>query len=556
MPSTSTTTLQPPSTSQSASDTPTPTLHEEHIDVPLKEKSQGDPNPEARIDEGDSDARLKQKRESEVSASESDTSDVIIVDWEGPDDPENPKNWTFKRKWAATAIISAFTFISPVSSSMIAPATDQLAKQFGITSPVEIALTTSIFVLAYAFGPLFLGPLSEIYGRSRVLQLANLWYLAWNLGCGFAQNEGQLIAFRLLAGFGGSAPLSIGGGVLGDCWRPEERGTAVALYSLAPLLGPVIGPVAGAWIAEKSTWRWVFWSTSIVDGGIQVLGVLFLQETFAPLLLERKAAKLRKELQINSSDPEKGNVAVSKPREIRTKFDNSDRHWQHIFAKALTRPFQLFFREPIIQLLGLYMAFVYGLLYLFLTTIPSIFEGVYDQRVGIAGLHYFALGVGLTSASQINARYMDKIYRYFSAKNGGQGRPEYRLPSMLPGTLFLPIGLFITGWTARPDIHWIVPDIGIAFVGAGVILLFQSIQTYVIDAFTLHAASALAAVTFFRSCAGFGFPLFAPAMYKALGYGKGDSILAAVAIVVGCPAPIIFWKYGERIRKASRYARS
>ena len=93
-----------------------------------------------------------------------------------------------------------------------------------------------------------------------MLQLANLWYLgvcaicdrltsyaddmiyrcsAWNLGCGFAQNKDQLIAFRFLAGLGGSAPLSIGGGVLGDCFRPEERGQAIAIYSLAPLLGLV-----------------------------------------------------------------------------------------------------------------------------------------------------------------------------------------------------------------------------------------------------------------------------------------------------------------------------
>lgn len=150
---------------------------------------------------------------------------------------------------------------------------------------------------------------------------------------------------------------------------------------------------------------------------------------------------------------------------------------------------------------------------MFLTTIPSIFEGVYHQRVGIAGLHYIALGVGLTGASQINARYMDVIYRHFTEKNGGKGRPEYRLrestscsyrslhsniltveliltaASMIPGTICLPIGLFLTGWTARADIHWIVPDIGIAFVGAGTILNFQSIQTYVIDTFTLHAAS-------------------------------------------------------------------
>ncbi|EPQ50360.1 MFS polyamine transporter [Gloeophyllum trabeum ATCC 11539] len=476
---------------------------------------------------------------------EEDGSNEIVIDWDGPDDPQNPRNWSYKRKWGATFIVSAFTFISPVSSSMVAPATRQIASQFGITSQVIEAMTTSIFVLAYAIGPLFLGPLSEIFGRSRVLQLANMWYLVWNLVCGFAQNTGQLIAFRFLAGLGGSAPLSIGGGVLGDLWAVQERGQAIALYSLAPLLGPVVGPVAGAWIAERSTWRWVFWSTTIVDGIIQCFGLLYLRETYAPILLGQKASRIRKEMDI-----EKGG------RDVRTVYDTADRHWKSIFKHSLTRPFLLFAYEPIIQLLGIYMAFIYGTMYLFLTTIPSIFEGVYGERVGIAGLHYIALGVGLTGASQINARLLDRIYAHFIKRNGGQGRPEYRLPSMVPGTILLPAGLFIAGWTARRDIHWIVPDIGIAFIGAGQILNFQSIQTYVIDAFTLHAASALAAVSCLRSLAGFGFPLFAPAMYNALGFGKGDTILACAAIVIGCPAPWVFWHFGERIRKASRYARS
>ncbi|KAK7689627.1 hypothetical protein QCA50_007420 [Cerrena zonata] len=509
----------------------TPTLHgNDPVDIPLQEKSEQKSNPEAPPDD-------------DLQASDpldTQSKDILIVDWDGPDDPQNPKNWSFKKKWAATAIVSAFTFISPVSSSMIAPATPQLARDFGITSPTVMALTTSVFVLGYAFGPLFLGPLSEIYGRSRVLQLSNLWYLVWNLGCGFAQNKGQLVAFRFLAGLGGSAPLSIGGGLLGDCWKTEERGKAIAVYSLAPLLGPVVGPLAGAWIAERSTWRWVFWSTTIVDAFIQCLGVIFLKETFAPILLERKAVRMRK-----SMDAEKGS------RQIRTVFYNDDRHWKKIFAKALTRPFALFIREPIIQLLGVYMAFIYGLLYLFLTTIPSIFQGIYHERVGIAGIHYLALGVGLTGASQINARFMDRIYIHFKEKNGGIGRPEFRLPSMFPGVLALPIGLFIAGWTARADVPWIAPDIA-----PGVILNFQSIQTYVIDTFTLHAASALAAVAFLRSICGFGFPLFAPVMYNALGYGKGNTILACIAIAVGCPAPFIFWKYGERIRKSSRYARA
>ncbi|KAH9945465.1 MFS polyamine transporter [Epithele typhae] len=499
-------------------------------------------DPETGVEGHEDDKKMSKER---VEDSQESDPSVLIVNWDGPDDPLNPKNWSSRKKWAATAVVSAFTFISPLSSSMMAPASDQIASEFGVTNDIVIAMMTSIFVAAFAFGPLLLGPLSEVYGRARVLQLANLFYLAWNLGCGFAQNTGQLIAFRFLAGLGGSAPLSIGGGVLGDLFRPEERGAAIAIYSLAPLLGPVIGPACGAWVAQKSTWRWVFWSTSIACALIQGLGLIYLRETFPPVLLEWRAQKIRKGL-----DPEKGQY-----REVRTVFDGADRHWRHIIAKALVRPFALFVREPIVQLLGVYMAFLYGTLYIFLTTMPSIFEGTYHQDVGIAGLHYFALGVGLSGASQINARTLDKVYRYLKDRNGGVGRPEFRLPPMVPGSLLLPIGLLITGWTARADVPWIAPDIGIALVGAGTILNFQCIQTYVVDAFTLHAASALAAVTFLRSLAGFSFPLFAPAMYQALGFGKGDTILAAFAIAVGIPSPFLLWKYGERVRKASRYAK-
>ncbi|KAF7426593.1 hypothetical protein PC9H_008962 [Pleurotus ostreatus] len=143
---------------------------------------------------------------------------------------------------------------------------------------------------------------------------------------------------------------------------------------------------------------------------------------------------------------------------------------------------------------------------------------------------------GLTGASQFNARAMDHIYTYLKKKNGDNGRPEYRLPSMVPGTLLLPAGLLINSWAAQNHVHWIVPDIGTTLIGAGIILNFQSVQIYVVDTFSLHAASALTAVSFLRSVAGFGFPLFAPEMYKALGFGKGDTILAAVAIAIGCPA--------------------
>lgn len=140
--------------------------------------------------------------------------DPNLITWDGPQDPDNPQNWSNGLRWRNTWTISLFVFISPVSSSMIAPAMDHLAKSLGMHTEIETYLSLSIFILAYAIGPIFFGPASEVYGRVRLLQVSNLWYLAWNLGCGFATTKGQFFAFRFLAGIGGSAPLAIGGGAI------------------------------------------------------------------------------------------------------------------------------------------------------------------------------------------------------------------------------------------------------------------------------------------------------------------------------------------------------
>lgn len=104
-------------------------------------------------------------------------------------------------------------------------------------SEIEMQMSLSIFVLGYAIGPLILSPISEVFGRKWVLQGGNLWFLIFNLACSFATSTPQLLALRLLAGIGGGAPLGIGGGILSDVWTKEERGKAVGVYVLAPLVG-------------------------------------------------------------------------------------------------------------------------------------------------------------------------------------------------------------------------------------------------------------------------------------------------------------------------------
>ncbi|KAL6239490.1 hypothetical protein BDW75DRAFT_119827 [Aspergillus navahoensis] len=524
---------------------------EDDHDSPGEQNDEKKVNPELEVDNGivterDRDLEANgQGPTAEIEKSRTGRSaqapDPKLVTWDGPDDPENPKNWPMKKKWAIVVTVSCFTFISPVSSSMVAPALTTMAQDLGITDAIESQLTLSIFVLAYAFGPLFLGPLSEIYGRVIVLQLANLFYLVFNIACGVAKTKAQMIVFRFFAGLGGSAPLAVGGGVLSDCFKPEERGKSVAIYSLAPLLGPAVGPIAGGFIAENTTWRWVFYATTIADGVIQIAGLFFLKETYAPKILRTRAKRLRKETGDSS---------------YQTDIERQNKTLNETIRSALIRPFRLLATQPIVQAIATYLAYTYGMMYLVLSTFPSLWTGerYYNESIGIGGLNYISLGIGFWLGSQICAPLNDRIYRRLKARNNGAGKPEFRVPLLWVPAFLTPAGLFIYGWTGQYQTHWIAPNIGAAMFGMGTIVTFQCAQTYMIDSYARFAASALAASSFLRSICGFAFPLFAPYMYDALDYGWGNSLLGFISLALGIPAPIFLWKFGALLRKKSTYA--
>ena len=300
-----------------------------------------------------------------------------------------------------------------------------------------------------------------------------------------------------------------------------------------------MGPIAGGFIAEKTTWRWVFWATSIAAGLIQLFGLLFLKETYSPTLLHRKAAKLRKE---------SGNSS------LHTEFEDPERSLANIMTRSLVRPLILLGTQPIVQILAVYGAYLYGIIYLVVSTFPALWETVYKESVGIGGLNYISPAIGLFCGAQICAPINDRIYRILKTKNHKIGRPEFRVPLMIPGSLLVPTGLFIYAWTAEKHTHWIGPNIGVALFTAGVVIGSQCMQTYLVDAYTRYAASAIAAATVLRSLAGFGFPLFAPTMYDSLGYGWGNSLLGFFAIGLGVPAPFFIWFYGQKLRESSTFA--
>ncbi|TFY57136.1 hypothetical protein EVJ58_g7205 [Rhodofomes roseus] len=366
---------------------------------------------------GEGHSAIPEDKKEEILENEED-------DW--AHDPANPRNWTFKKKWIMTGIVSLYTFITPLASSMMAPGLPQIAEHYGVTSETVTALTLSIFLLTFAIGPLFFGPISEMYGRTWVYHIANLLFLAFNLGCAFSDTVGILLGFRLLAGFVGSAPIACGGGTVSDLFSEKDRASAMAVFSLGPLIGPVVGPIAGGFIAQTIGFKYVFVVIAALCGVGAVCGIPFLRETYHPVVRLRRDKR--------AADPEK--VAAAHPHLL----EEHGNKW-HRISVDLSRPFILLTRSYVCFLLSLYMALMYGIYYLMFTTFPDLFTEVYGFSVGVSGLAYIGLGLGFMSATVVGASVADTIYHKLAIRNGGKGTPEMRIPALIFGSLFVPIGL-------------------------------------------------------------------------------------------------------------------
>jgi MFS family permease len=320
--------------------------------------------------------------------------------------------------------------------------------------------------------------------------------------------------------------------VLADCWRPEERGLSFSIATFLPLFGPAIGPILGGVLTGSIGWRWTFWVLSIFDAMLMLGALLIFPETYAGKILHRKAKQLRKETGENYyTEHERENPSVSRA-----------------LMFHLARPCRMLLKQPHIQLMSFYLAYNYGILYIVQSTFATMWVERYGQSVSVSGLHYIALATGCIVASQGGALVMDRIWQHLKARAKGETQSEYRVPLMIPGAIFIPIGLFWYGWTVQAHTFWILPDIGIAIFSCGIILGTQAMQAYVMDSYPKHVASASAASQFPRNIAGFTFPLFAPKMYQTLGYGWGNSLLAFMFIVIGIPAPFVLWKFGAKLR--------
>ncbi|EPE24116.1 MFS general substrate transporter [Glarea lozoyensis ATCC 20868] len=467
--------------------------------------------------------------------------DTENVDFEGPNDPAKAQNWNAGKKWTTIVVLALMTFLSTLASTMFAPSVPLVMKEFKSQSSTLGTFVVSVYVLGNAIGPLILAPLSEVYGRAPVYHTTNFLFIICTAACALSVNMSMLIVFRFLAGAMGSAVLTIGGGTITDLFVAEERGTAMAVWSLGPLLGPVIGPVAGRRVYIRCNRL----AMDLLDthdcektnqsAAVAIAYYFFVPESYSPTILKKKASHLRKNANSNAR--------------FKIEFTHSSRL---VLYRAIIRPFQMLMFSPIVLLLSIFVAFVFGQLYLLYTTITFVFEARFHFGTSIAGLSFLGLAVGMLLGAGIFGALSDQTLKSRAKKSENcEMKPEYRLPIMVYGAILIPIGLIIYGWTAEKTDAWIAPIIGTAIVGTGMMATFIPTQAYLVDAFPLYSASAVAANTVLRSISGAFLPLAGPPMYAALGLGWGNSLLALIAILL-IPFPAFLIVYGERIRKSSR----
>lgn len=411
------------------------------------------------------------------------------------------------------------------------------------TSEEVATLGIALFVCGFAIGPLVWAPFSELYGRQQILFVTFGLLTAFNAGAAASKNIQTLLVLRFLAGAFGSSPLTNSGGVIADLFPASQRGLALSVFAAAPFTGPTLGPIVGGFVGETVGWRWLEGVMAIFTGFLWILGTLTIPETYAPLLLRKRAAKLSQE----TGKIYRSKLEVGKPKASLAQS----------FRIALSRPWILLFREPIVLLLSIYMAIIYGTLYMMFGAFPIVYQENRHWSQGVGSLPFIGVLIGMLIAVIYtipdNKRYQ-RAEKVAISKGASGAPPEARLPPCMIGSVCLPIGLFVFAWTNYPRIHWIVSVIFTAPFGFGMVVLFLSVMNYLIDAYTIYAASVLAANSVLRSLFGAAFPLFTTYMYDGLGIHWASSIPAFLALVC-VPFPFLFYKYGPEIRMRCKYAR-
>ncbi|PQE22401.1 major facilitator superfamily transporter protein [Rutstroemia sp. NJR-2017a BVV2] len=450
------------------------------------------------------------------------------------DDPDDPRNWPTWYRGCIIGAVSLATWTVVLYSSSYTSSMPGMMEEFNVTSEPVATLGVTTYLLGLAVGSLILAPLSEIWGRRPVYIGSLAFFCLMVLPCALSTSLGEVLGVRFIGALAGAAMISNSPGSVSDITTEQYRALAFSIWSIGPMNGPVTGPLIGGFAAEYLGWRWTNWIVMMLAGAA-FFACAFIKETYAPVILKQKAAKMRKE---------------TGDERYWCKYDEKKSFLQ-ILKINLSRPFVLSFTEPILWFWNTYIAIIYGILYLCFVAYPIIYTDLRGWSLGQTGLAFLGIGLGTMLSIVTEPLIRRMINSHKIDPETGKVPPEASTSIICIAAFLCPIGQLWFSWTCVPiTIHWIWPILAGVPFGAGNTLVFIYASNYLAGSYGIYSASALAGNSVVRSIVGGTLPLAGPAMYGALTPQWAGTLLGLVQVLL-IPIPFIFYKWGSQIRAKS-----
>ncbi|KAF2125184.1 MFS multidrug transporter-like protein [Dothidotthia symphoricarpi CBS 119687] len=478
-----------------------------------------------------------------------DGKEVELHSWNGPDDPDNPFNWSPTHKWLITITVCIITLLTGLPAGSYGSGNDYMAATFNVQNEPfpNLAWATCSWNLGAAIFPLVFVPLTESSGRMPGYFVAYIVLELSLFGSAFAENFATIVVTRIIGGGASSVAGNIAGGSISDIWKGHQaRSLPMALYGFTGVAGIALGPFIGSAVVQihkpnsglQAPWRWIYYVQIIFNAVLIPIFYIILKETRGDVILEKRAKKLRKE----------------SSRQIYAESEFDKPSIAELLKTSFMRPTKMLLTEPVVMCFTLWISFAWGILYIFFSSVVQTFGDSYGWNDMQTGLVQLAITIGALIGALFNP-LQDWLYLRTASKNTempGKPIPEARLYTSIPGSLLFTAGLFMYGWSSRPEVHWIVPASGICIAGVGLFSIYMGVVNYLTDAYEKYAGSALSAASLGRNAFGAFLPFASYSMFNNLGYGWAGSLLGFIGLALSA-VPVVLLIKGRQIRARSPF---
>ncbi|EXJ77123.1 hypothetical protein A1O3_10281 [Capronia epimyces CBS 606.96] len=480
---------------------------------------------------------------SERQAVKGEEGPVTVVGWDGPNDIENPQNFSPIKKVFITAFICVFTWSIYVGSAIYTPSQPGIEEAFAVNH-LDSTLGLALYVLAYGLGGLVFSPLSEVplIGRNPPYAISGLLFVILCIPTSLVDNYAGLMVLRFLLGFMGSPCLATAGATLGDIWAPEHFPYAIGLWAATTSCGPALGPLLSSFAVDALGWRFSSWELLIISGSVYAVFMVFLPETAAPTILYYRAKRLR-ELT--------GDLGFKSQQET----DQAHLTVGGRLRNSLIKPWEVNIKDWALLFMTLYMGLIYAILYSFFESLPLVYPVMYGFSPTSTSLIWLVTAPAVTIGFFFHCVWLSKRVQS-KIQRGTFGELEGFLEMGVVGGILMPLSLFMFAWTARPSIHWMVPTTSIFLYMLSQYFITNSVFLYIPNIYPRYAASIFAANSVSRSALAFAAVLVGRPLFEGLGVNGGVSLLAGLTVICAGLITGLYWSWGKKLRARSRFATS